>query len=143
MRAPRDRRRNVRTDLLSIVAPEDVRLRDIAFAVGLDPEHMILRESARDEEDALRIDHARDEVAGRAVDDPHLLAGPRIVRCHATTAAQDELRSPARLEDDGRDVRAFAIGAVGPPALLPRRLIERDDVRLGVLVSVEDDEVLV
>src|SRR5262249_36863739 len=88
-------------------------------------------------------DQRRDILLGRTVDDPVQLAGVRVVAGDTQAAGEDELFLAGRIHDDRGAVRSDAIGPVGPPAFFAGLLVQGDEIRLSVLVAVEDEHVLV
>src|SRR5690349_12403024 len=59
---------------LVLLRPEDVRLGHVTAASGVDRHHPVDRVAGSHEQNALVIDHARNELLGGAIDDPALLA---------------------------------------------------------------------
>ena len=123
--------------------PGHVRLGDVARPVRADAEYVQRGVPAGHHQHAPGVDEAGDELVGRPVDDPVLLARVGVVGGHAPRAAQHELFLAGQVEDDRWAVAPDAVGAVDAPSLGAGGLVERDDVGQGILVAVEDDEPLV
>ena len=105
---------------------------------------MIGREAAGDEDDAIGLDQAGDELLGRSVDPPDRLAGVGVVADDALAAAEDELLAAGERPDDRRAIRTRLVRPVGTPQLAAGFFVEGDDRRGGrILIAVQDHAVSV
>ena len=123
------------------VAPGDVGFRDVAAAVGTDREHVLLRKAAGQEDQLLTlvVDERGDELLGRAIDHPDLLAGVGIVGGHGEAAREDHLPLSIDLAEDGRAIASRFVRAVRLPDRRSGLLVEGDEVGVAVVIAVDDD----
>jgi len=124
-----------------IGAPDDVSIGDVAAAVGLDGEEVVLREAASHVEQAglLTEDEGGDELLGGAVDDPEELAGAGIVAGDAFASGEDHLGAACDVADEWDAVAAGVAGPCDAPELSAVGFGEGDDIAVAVVVAVDDD----
>ncbi len=123
--------------------PDDVGIGDVAAAVGLDGEEMVLRKATGHVEQAclLTEDEGGDELLGRAVDNPEELAGAGIVAGDALAAREDHLGAACNVADEWDAVAAGVVGPGDAPELFTVGFGKGDDVAIAVVVAVDDDSV--
>ncbi len=123
--------------------PDDVGIGDIAAAVGLDGEEMVLRKATGHVEQAclLTEDEGCDELLGRAVNDPKELTGAGIVAGDAFATGEDHLGAACDVADERDAVTAGIVGPGDAPELFTVSFGKGDDVTIAVVVAVDDDSV--
>ncbi len=114
--------------------------------LGIDAHQVELGKASGQKEGVIEIDQAGDVLLGRSIDEPEQIAGVGVVTGDRLAARQDQLRDSrlARgLDQDGGAVGARLVGPIDTPLFLPGVLVQGDEVGGGVLVAVEDEQVLV
>ena len=122
-------------------APSDVSLGDVALAAGPYCEDVPLRVAAGRKDVFPVVNHRRNKLLSRAIDNPVALAVARIVTGDTKAAGEDHLGDAVDLANDWRDVAAGFVFAPGSPTLPTGLAIERDEIGVAIVVSVEDHQI--
>ena len=117
------------------------RLGDLAAAARVDRHDVMIGESAGHEDQPFVVDQRRDELLGGSVEHPKLLAGVRVITGDALAAGEHHLRAAVDLADDRRAVAARLVLARRLPDRLARRPLQSGQVRLPVVIAVDDQQV--
>src|SRR5262249_17399762 len=123
--------------------PGNVRIGDIATAVGANAKDMKGRKTGGHEKQLVVIDHGGNELFRRPLDTPVASAIVRVEADDFFAARENHLRSAANFANDWCDVTAGLIAARRSPNGLPRLFVEGHDIRIAIVIAVDDDEVLV
>ena len=122
-------------------APSDVSVGDVALAAGPYCEGVPLRVAAGRKDVFSIVNHRRNKLLSRAIDNPVALAVARIVTGNTKAAGEDHLSDAVDLADDRRDVAAGFVFAPGSPTFPAGLAIERDEIGVAIVVSVEDHQI--
>lgn len=122
-------------------APSDVRVGDVAPAAGPYCEGVPLRVAAGRKDVFSIVNHRRNKLLSRAIDNPVALAIARIVTGDTKASGEDHLSAAVDLADDRRDVAAGFVFAPDSPTFPAGLAIERDEIGVAIVVAVEDHQV--
>ena len=122
-------------------APSDVSVGDVALAAGPYCEGVPLRVAAGRKDVFPVVNHRRNKLLSGAIDNPVAFAVARIVTGDTKTAGEDHLSDAVDLANDWRDVAAGFVFAPGSPTLPTGFAIERDEIGIAIVVSVEDQQI--
>ena len=107
------------------------------------PIHVVVGKSGCHEEQVAIENHRGDELLRRAVDLPMLFSIVRIVTDDAFAARHHHLSTAGNFANDRRHIAARLVLAIYFPERFPGLTIERNEVGIAVVVSVNDDGVFV
>ena len=141
MLSDQDGRRHVALGVFHV--PVHMRLRDIAGPRGADRHHVVRGKSGRHEEIG-PVEHGRRHKLLRGtVDRPVAFAVGWIKADNAAAARDDHLGSAVNRADNRRHVAAGFVFARHLPHRLTGLGVERHQVRIAIVVTVDDHQVLV
>ena len=122
-------------------APSDVSVGDVALAAGPYCERVPLRVAAGRKDVFPVVNHRRNKLLSRAIDNPVALSVTRIVTGDRKAAGEDHLSDAVDLANDWRDVASGFVFTPSSPAFPAGLAIERDEIGVAIVVSVEDHQI--